>query len=77
MTKAKSYSAYDPSARQNYKFAFTPRFARSYRKVNNVTKSESYPIPRVNDCIDRIGRAKHYELQCYEIPMKIQAMNFL
>lgn len=33
------------------------RFCTDYRKVNSVTKSDSYPIPRVEDCIDRIGCA--------------------
>jgi len=27
--------------------------------VNSVTKSDSYPIPRAEDCIDRIGCAKY------------------
>ena len=27
--------------------------------MNAVTKSDSYPIPRVEDCIDRIGYAKY------------------
>ena len=35
------------------------RFCTDYRKVNAVTKSDSYPIPRVEDCIDRIGCAKY------------------
>ena len=30
-------------------------FCTDYRKVNSVTKSDSYPIPRVEDCIDCIG----------------------
>ena len=34
-------------------------FCTDYRKVNAVTKSDSYPIPRVEDCIDRIGCAKY------------------
>ena len=33
-------------------------FCIDYRKVNSVTRLDSYPIPRVEDCIDRIGRAK-------------------
>jgi len=33
------------------------RFCTDYRKVNAVTKSDSYPIPRVEVCIDRIGCA--------------------
>ena len=35
------------------------RFCTDYRKVNAVTKSDTYPIPRVDDCIDRIGKAKY------------------
>ena len=27
-----------------------------YRKVNSVTKSDSYPVPRIDDCIDNICR---------------------
>ena len=37
----------------------TYRFCTDYRKFNVTTKSDSYPIPRVEDCIDRIGRAKY------------------
>lgn len=29
-----------------------------YRKVNHVTKADAFPIPRLEDCIDRIGRAE-------------------
>ena len=37
----------------------TYRFCTDFRKVNLVTKTDSYPIPRVKDCIDRIGCAKY------------------
>ena len=37
----------------------TYRFCTDYRKVNSVIKSDSFPIPRVDDCIDRIGNAKY------------------
>ena len=37
----------------------TPRFCTDYRKVNAITKADAYPIPRIDDCIDRIGRAKY------------------
>ena len=30
-----------------------------YRKVNNVTKTDSFPIPRIEDCIDKIGNANY------------------
>ena len=35
------------------------RFCIDYRKVNSVTRSDSYPIPRIDDCIDRIGQARY------------------
>ena len=37
----------------------TYKMCTDYRKVNNVTKSDTFPIPRMDDCIDRIGRAKY------------------
>ena len=37
----------------------TYRRCTDYRKVNNVTKSDTFPIPRIDDCIDRIGRAEY------------------
>ena len=30
-----------------------------YRKVNSVTKTDSFPVPRIDDCIDNIGQAKY------------------
>ena len=30
-----------------------------YRKVNSVTKTDSFPVPRMDDCIDNIGQAKY------------------
>ena len=38
----------------------TYRFFTDYRKINAVTKTDSYPIPRIDDCIDRVGQAKSY-----------------
>ena len=34
------------------------RFCTDFRKVNSVSKSDTFPLPRVDDCIDRIGKAK-------------------
>ena len=34
------------------------RFCTDFRKVNDKTKSYSFPIPRIADCIDQIGNAK-------------------
>ena len=30
-----------------------------YRKVNSVTKTDSFPIPRTDDCIDKVGNSKY------------------
>ena len=34
------------------------RFCTDFRKVNDKTKSDSFPILRIADCIDQIGNAK-------------------
>ena len=35
------------------------RLCTDYRKVNNVTKTDSFPIPRIENCIDKIGNANY------------------
>ena len=37
----------------------TYRFCTDFRKVNSVTKTDSFPIPRIDDCIDKIGCAQY------------------
>ena len=37
----------------------TFRMCMDYRKVISVTKTDTFPIPRINDCIDNIGQAKY------------------
>ena len=37
----------------------TFRMCTDYRKVNSVTKTDTFPIPRIDDCIDNIGHAKY------------------
>ena len=34
------------------------RFVTDFRKVNQCTKTDSYLIPRIDDCINKIGDAK-------------------
>ncbi|KAI2646146.1 Retrovirus-related Pol polyprotein [Labeo rohita] len=34
------------------------RFCTDYRKLNSVTKPNCYPLPRIDDCVDRVGSAK-------------------
>lgn len=37
----------------------TPRFCTDFRKVNAVTVPDSFPLPRMEDCIDSIGPAEY------------------
>jgi hypothetical protein len=37
----------------------TYRFCTDFRKVNAVTNTDSCHIPRMDDCIDKIGKAKY------------------
>ena len=37
----------------------TLRMCTYYRTVNSVTKTDTFPIPRNDDCIDNIGHAKY------------------
>ena len=30
-----------------------------FRKLNSVTKTDTFPIPRIDDCIDKVGKAKY------------------
>ena len=30
-----------------------------YRKVNSVTKTDSFPIPRIDNCTDKVGNSKY------------------
>lgn len=37
----------------------TYRFCTDYRKVNNLSVPDSFPLPRIEDCIDRVGTARY------------------
>lgn len=39
------------------KVDLTLRFCTDYQKVNRATKPDSFPLPRVEDCIDRVATA--------------------
>ena len=57
------------------------RFCTDFRKVNDKTKSDSFPIPRIADCIDQIGNAKLVStfdmLKGYwQVPLTQRATNF-
>jgi len=52
----------------------SPRFCVGYRRLSAVTKKDSYPIPRMEDCIDSLEDARIFPtLDCYawywQIPM--------
>ena len=35
------------------------RMCTDFRKLNYVTKTDTFPIPRIDDCIDKVGKAKY------------------
>ena len=35
------------------------RMCIDYRLLNNVTKKDAYPLPRIQDCLDTIGKAQY------------------
>ena len=37
----------------------TSRFCIDYRKVNTVTKTDSFPLPLIEDCIDQVENAAY------------------
>ena len=37
----------------------TFQFCTDFRKLNAVTRADSYPMPRIEDCIDQVGKAKY------------------
>ncbi len=52
----------------------TTRFCVDYRKLNSVTVSNTYPLPRMDDCLDSLGNAKVFStLDCksghWQIPL--------
>jgi len=36
------------------------RLCVDYRGVNNITRKDSYPLPRITDCLDALGPAKYF-----------------
>ena len=56
----------------------TWRFCTDFRKVNNVTKSDCFPLPMVEFCVDHIGSSqlmsKFYLLKGYwQVPLSERA----
>lgn len=48
-------------------------FCTDYRKLSNVTKADSFPLPQIEDCVDQVGSAKFvskFDLKSYwQIPL--------
>ncbi len=59
------------------------RFCTDYRRVNVLTRPDSYPLPRMEDCVDQVGSAKFVSkfdlLKGYwQVPLTTRAQeNFL
>lgn len=53
----------------------TMRFCIDYRKLNERTVRDSYPLPRMDDCLDSLGEAQYFStLDCnagyWQIPIR-------
>ena len=52
----------------------TYRFVTNFKAVNAITKCDSYPIPRIEDCIDKIGQAKYVsKFGFWQVPLTERA----
>jgi len=50
----------------------SPRFCVDYRRLNTATIRDSYPIPRMDDCIDSLGQARIFStLDCNSVYWQI------
>lgn len=38
----------------------TTRFCVDYRKVNSITTKDNYPLPRIQDLVESLSKAKHF-----------------
>ena len=50
-----------------------------YRKVNSVTKKDSFPIQRIDDCINKVGNSKKFDLfkGFWQVPLTDKAKEVL
>ena len=37
-----------------------PRFCGDFRKLNNITEKDSFPLPRIEDILSSVGDAQYY-----------------
>ena len=40
----------------------THKFCVDYRKLNAITKPNTFPLPRIDDLLDQLGQAKYFSL---------------
>lgn len=38
----------------------TTRFCIDYRKLNTITRKDSYPLPRIDDTLDLLGGSQYF-----------------
>lgn len=55
----------------------SPRFCVDYRRLNDMTVKDTYPLPRMDDCIDFLGEATVFSvLDCnmgyWQIPVAVE-----
>ena len=55
------------------------RFCIDYRKLNNITIKDSYPLPRIDDLLDVLGGAKYFSSmdiasEYWNVPMKEESI---
>ena len=36
------------------------RFCVDYRKLNEITVKDTYPLPRMDECLDSLGEARYF-----------------
>ncbi len=51
------------------------RFCVDYRKVNAVSKFDAYPMPRVDELLDRLGTARFYSTLDFLIPTPLSPLS--
>lgn len=37
----------------------TYRMSTDFREINTLSETDSFPIPRIDDCIDKMGKGKY------------------
>jgi len=55
-----SFSEYGAPVTLAKKSDGTWRFCVDYRRLNAITKEAKYPLPRIEDCLDKLGKAKWF-----------------